>query len=239
MNPGGCIAVDEGRLRQALAERIAAVEERIRTACDRAQRDRREVTLVAVTKSAPDEAARLLPELGLLDLGENRPQQLWRKAALLPPSVRWHLIGHLQRNKIDRTLPLTHLLHSADRQPLLAALDEVGRPVDVLLEVNTSGEAAKHGFAPEEVLTLPETLEALKNVRVRGLMTMAAFEEDPEQSRPCFALLRSLREQLAPRLSERHRLEHLSMGMTNDFEVAIEEGATLVRIGTALFGDAV
>jgi pyridoxal phosphate enzyme (YggS family) len=227
--------VDEGRLRQALFERIAAVEERIRAACDRARRDRREVTLVAVTKSAPDEAARLLPELGLLDVGENRPQQLWRKAALLPPTVRWHLIGHLQRNKIDRTLPLTHLLHSADRLPLLAALDEVGRPVDVLLEVNTSGEAAKHGFAPEEVLTLPGTLEALKNVRVRGLMTMAAFEEDPERCRPCFALLRSLRERLAPQLRERHRLEHLSMGMTNDFEVAIEEGATLVRIGTALF----
>jgi pyridoxal phosphate enzyme (YggS family) len=197
------------------------------------------VTLVAVTKSAFDEGARLLPELGLSDLGESRPQQLWRKAALLPSAVRWHLVGHLQRNKIERTLPLVELIHSADRLPLLTSLEDaassLGRPVDVLLEVNTSGEASKHGFAPGDVPGLAPHLNALNNVRVRGLMTMAAPEEDPRKCRPSFALLRGLRDRLRPLLAEAHRPEHLSMGMSNDFEVAIEEGATLVRIGAALF----
>jgi len=231
--------VDQTRLRTGLRERIDVVEQRIRAACERAGRARSEVTLVAVTKTASDEAARLLPELGLPVLGESRPQQLWRKAALLPSGVRWHLVGHLQRNKIERTLPLVELIHSADRLPLLTALDEaaasLGRPVDVLLEVNTSGESSKHGFAPADVPGLAPQLNALKNVRVRGLMTMAAPEEDPEKCRPSFALLRGLRDQLRPLLGEPHRPEHLSMGMTNDFEVAVEEGATMVRIGSALF----
>ncbi|HKB41659.1 MAG TPA: YggS family pyridoxal phosphate-dependent enzyme [Gemmataceae bacterium] len=227
--------MDETRLRN----NIDAVEERIRAACARAVRQRSDVTLVAVTKSAPDDAARLLPGLGLSHLGENRPQQLWRKAALFSSTVHWHLVGHLQRNKIERTLPLVELIHSADRLPLLASLEEatatLGRPVDVLLEVNTSGEVSKNGFAPGAVTGLADTLNALKHVRIRGLMTMAALEDDPEKCRPSFALLRRLRDQLAGLLSQRHALEHLSMGMSNDFEIAIEEGATLVRIGTALF----
>src|SRR5262249_9555352 len=150
----------------------------IQAACARAGRQRSDITLVAVTKSAPDEGTRLLPELGLSQLGENRPQQLWRKAALLPAPIRWHLIGHLQRNKIDRTLPLVTLIHSADRLPLLSSLDEaaasLGRSIDVLLEVNTSRETSKSGFVPEEVPGLADFLNALKQVRVRGLMTMAA-----------------------------------------------------------------
>jgi len=227
--------VDDNRLRNNLD----AVEERIRAACARAGRPRADVTLVAVTKSAPDEAARLLPELGLSHLGENRPQQLWRKAALFPPTIHWHLIGHLQRNKIERTLPLVQLIHSADRLPLLTSLDEaaasLGRPVDVLLEINTSRETSKNGFAPEDVPGIASSVNALKHVRVRGLMMMAALEDDPEKCRPSFALLRRLREQLAGLLTDRHAPEHLSMGMSNDFETAIEEGATLVRIGTALF----
>ncbi len=227
------------RLRDQLAQRIEEVEERIRAACARAGRRRADVTLVAVTKSAPDAATALLPELGLLHLGESRPQRLWRKAALLPAAVHWHLIGHLQRNKIDRTLPLTELIHSADRLAVLQTIDEcagrLGRPARVLLEVNTSREANKQGFAPEEVPGLAPALNGLKHVRVCGLMTMAAWEEDPEKCRPSFAQLRLLREQLGQQLGGPHRLEHLSMGMSNDFEVAIEEGATLVRIGTSLF----
>jgi pyridoxal phosphate enzyme (YggS family) len=236
--------VDAIRLRAELEKRLLAVEERIQAACIRSGRDRSAVTLVAVTKSVPDEVVQLLPELGLgqlqLHLGENRPQQLWRRAALLPPFIHWHLIGHLQRNKIARTLPLVELIHSADRFTLLEALEEeagkLGRPVlQVLLEVNTSREASKQGFAPEEVLDLAPRLRGLKHVQVCGLMTMAALEENPERCRPCFVLLRQLRDRLGPKLEGEHKLEHLSMGMSNDFEVAIEEGATLVRIGTALF----
>jgi len=192
--------VDEGRLRGVLRNNLDAVEERIQAACARAGRPRSDVTLVAVTKSAPDDAVRLLPELGLNHLGENRPQQLWRKAALLPSTVHWHLIGHLQRNKIERTLPLVELIHSADRVSLLTSLEacaaSLGRPVSVLLEVNTSGEASKNGFAPAEVVGLASVLNSLRFVHLRGLMTMAAPEEDPENCRPSFVLLRELRDQL-------------------------------------------
>lgn len=231
--------MDESRLRGVLRNNIDAIEARIQAACARAGRQRADVTLVAVTKSAPDEAVSLLPELGLTHLGESRPQQLWRKAALLSSAVHWHLIGHLQRNKIDRTLPLVELIHSADRAPLLTALEEsatsLGHPVPVLLEVNTSGEASKNGFAAAEVPGLASFLNSLKLVRLSGLMTMAALHEGPEKCRPSFALLRYLRDRLAPALADQHVLHHLSMGMSNDFEIAIEEGATLVRIGTALF----
>jgi pyridoxal phosphate enzyme (YggS family) len=231
--------VNELLLKTGLQQRLALVEERIQAACVRAGRLRGDVALVAVTKTISSEVAALLPALGVFELGESRPQQLWRKAALLPPTVRWHLVGHLQRNKIERTLPLIHLLHSADSLPLLIALDreaeKQGRPVDVLLEVNASREANKHGFAPDELPGLVPGLAALQHMRLRGLMTMAAFEQDPERCRPTFALVRQLRDRLRGELPEPHRLEHLSMGMTNDFEVAIAEGATLVRIGTALF----
>ncbi len=231
--------MDANELRGELARRIDSVRERIRAACTRAGRSPNEVTLVAVSKNAPDAATRLLPELGVLHLGENRPQELWRKAVLLPSAVHWHLVGHLQRNKIDRTLPLVELIHSADRLQLLTALEEAAaprdRPADVLLEVNTSGEPTKQGFAPEGLLGLAEHLSALRHVRVRGLMTLAALEDDPERCRPSFALLRELNDRFGALLSDRHRLDHLSMGMTNDFEVAVEEGSTFVRIGTALF----
>lgn len=224
----------QDQLRQSLAD----VEGRIAAACARAGRPRSDVTLVAVTKTVSAEVAACLPGLGVDDLGENRPQELWRKAGLLPATVRWHLIGHLQRNKIDKTLPLVQLIHSVDSVRLLQALDaeaaRQGRVVPVLLEVNASGEASKHGFAPAEVPTLAPTVRALRNVQVRGLMTMAALQE-PEACRPTFAALRGLRDRLRAELSDPHTLEHLSMGMSNDFEVAIEEGATLVRLGSVLF----
>ena len=195
------------------------------------------MTLVAVTKTATVEAAAMMVELGVADLGEGRPQELWRKAAALP-AARWHLIGPLQRNKIERTLPLVHRIHSGASLRLLEALEQAaaqGREVDVLLEVNASQEANKQGFAPPEVLELRPALEKLKHVRLSGLMTMAAYEENPEHCRPTFAALRELRDRLRESMGTSHPLTDLSMGMTNDFEIAVEEGATLVRIGTALF----
>ena len=185
--------------------------------------------MVAVTKTVPADVAALLPQLGAYDLGENRPQSLWNKAAILPTEVRWHLIGHLQRNKIDRTLPLVHQIHAVDNVRLLQALEqeaaEQQRQVPVFLEVNASGEASKQGFAPLELPGLAPILNELQHVQVRGLMTMAALQ-DPEACRPTFAKLRQLRDQL--------RLQHLSMGMSNDFEIAIEEGASFVRLGSVL-----
>jgi PLP dependent protein len=215
------MSIDIARLRA----NIAAVEERVAKACARAGRRRSEVTLVAVTKTVSAEIAVLLPEAGVVDLGENRPQELWRKAETLT-SVRWHMIGHLQRNKIERTLPIASLIHAVDSVRLLQALDaeaiKQNREINVLLEVNVSGEASKQGFAPTE---LPE-LGGLTRVKVRGLMTMAMLQ-DAQKCRPTFVRLRELRDRLG--------LEHLSMGMSNDFEIAIEEGATFIRLGTVLF----
>jgi PLP dependent protein len=222
--------------RQRVADNLAAVEERLRAACRRAGRARSEVTLVAVTKTVSAEIAALLPELDVHDLGESRPQELWRKAAVVP-WVHWHLIGHLQRNKIERTLPLVERIHSVDSVRLLEALEaacrQASRSLPALLEVNASRESNKNGFTPEDVPGLAAKLAALQHLRVDGLMTMAAYEEDPERTRPTFAALRKLRDRLAMELGR--PLPQLSMGMSNDFEIAVEEGATLVRLGTVLF----
>jgi pyridoxal phosphate enzyme (YggS family) len=230
--------VDRNAILNLLRDRLADVERRLTAACARAGRSRGDVTLVTVTKTVSSDVAALLPELDLNDLGENRPQELWRKAASLPPSIRWHLIGHLQRNKIEATLPVTHLIHSADSVRLLQALDDAAekqqRRVDVLLEVNVAGEASKHGFAAHEAPSLIPAIQALRNVRVCGLMTMAPLQE-AEACRPVFVALRRLRDSLREELSSPHDLRHLSMGMSNDFEVAVEEGATMVRLGSVLF----
>jgi PLP dependent protein len=223
-------------VRTILADRLAAIRERIAEACRRAGRTPDGVTLVAVTKTVPPAIAAIAAELGMLDLGENRPQELWKKAEAVP-GARWHLIGHLQRNKIDRTVPGVALIHSVDSERLLEALDAFGRkrekPVQVLLEVNCSREEAKGGFAPESVPGLSDKLASLSGVSIRGLMTMAAYGDDPEAARPTFAELRRLRDDLAARSGL--TLPDLSMGMSGDFEVAVEEGATFVRIGTLLF----
>jgi pyridoxal phosphate enzyme (YggS family) len=229
----------ETRFRAVLADRLQSVEKRIEAACRRSGRKRSEVTLVAVTKTIGPEIAALLPSLGVLDLGESRPQELWRKAAFLPNQVRWHQVGHLQRNKIEATLPLTHLIHSVDSIRLLTALDQEAekqnRGVEILLEVNVSGEINKHGFPPDEMPDYIGAMAGLKQVQVTGLMTMAPLETDPERCRPTFVELRKLRDQWANQLPAGHHLDRLSMGMSNDFEIAIEEGATLVRLGTVLF----
>jgi PLP dependent protein len=223
-------------VRTILAERLAAVHDRIMAACARAGRSLGEVTLVAVTKSVSERVAAVLPELGVSDLGESRPQELCKKAIAIP-SARWHLIGHLQRNKIDKTIPHVTIVHSVDSERVLTALNEFGTKhglaVPVLLEVNCSREEAKGGFAPEAIPALADTLMSLGGVWVAGLMTMAAFHDDPQQCRPTFAELRAIRDEMRVRTGL--PLPHLSMGMSHDFEVAVEEGATLVRIGTTLF----
>lgn len=219
-------------VRTLLATRLRTVEERIAAACARAGRSRADVTLIAVTKTVSPAVAALMPELGVTDLGESRPQELWKKAAVIP-AARWHLIGHMQRNKIDKTIPLVSLVHSADSERVLDALAAFGEtrgdPVTVLLEVNCSREVNKGGFAPD---SLP-TQTARPGLRVEGLMTMAAHHDDPQACRPTFAELRTLRDRL--RTETGLSLPHLSMGMTNDFEVAIEEGSTFVRLGSVLF----
>jgi pyridoxal phosphate enzyme (YggS family) len=226
----------DAELRSVLSERLAAVRSRIADAGRRVGRDPAAVALVAVTKTVSARVAAVAAELGQLDLGENRPQELWQKAAAVP-SARWHLIGHLQRNKIDRTIPLVTLVHSVDSERVLDAIDAFGRkrsqPVSVLLEVNCSREESKGGFRPEELPVLGDRLPSLSGLAVRGLMTMAAYVEDPELARPAFAELRRVRDELRSRTGL--ELPHLSMGMSNDFEVAVEEGGTLVRVGTTLF----
>lgn len=227
-------------IRSRLRDNIAAIESRIAAACARAGRQRPEVTLVAVTKYVTPEVAVLLPELGILDLGESRPQELWRKAAALPSEVRWHLIGHLQRNKVERTLPLVKLIHSVDSVRLLESLQKTAeqqeRQVHVLLEVNLSREPNKHGFDPDPA-PLTDLLISwpYPHLEPRGLMTMAAEADDPECCRSTFAALRELGDSLRSGRNNLGAFRELSMGMTGDFEVAIEEGATLVRIGSALF----
>jgi pyridoxal phosphate enzyme (YggS family) len=222
-----------------LKDRLQALEERIRSACTRSGRGRDQVTLVCVTKTVNPEVAALLPALGYRDLGESRPQELWRKAAAISEGVCWHLIGHLQRNKIERSLPLADWIHSVDRTSLLQALDEEAarrqKPVQALLEVNVAREPNKHGYILDDLTGVVESLTGFQSVHIRGLMTMAPFEEDPEKCREVFVELRSARDRLQKSVPPPHSLEHLSMGMTNDFEVAIEEGATMIRVGTAIF----
>jgi PLP dependent protein len=217
---------------------VDRVEARIAAACARAGRERADVTLVGITKYVDAATAGLLPACGVSVLGESRPQSLWEKAAAVA-GAEWHLVGHLQRNKVAKTLPVARLIHSVDSERLLQAIDEeaakVDKVQDVLLEIHLSGEESKHGFAEAEWPRLAEMAARLRHVRVRGLMCMAALESTPDESGRTFARLRALREVLGPQFGGSHRLTELSMGMTHDFEEAIAEGATLVRIGSALF----
>jgi pyridoxal phosphate enzyme (YggS family) len=226
-------------VKDVLGRNLHSVQERIANACARAGRKREEITLVAVTKTVSIEVAAALHELGVPDLGESRPQEMWRKAAALPQTVRWHLVGHLQRNKIERTLPFATLIHSVDSLRLLEAIDEQAAgskgTASILLEVNASRESSKLGFGIDEVPELAGKMRELSNVKILGLMTMAAYTANPEETRPTFSTLRGLRDRLQSSFGANHFFDQLSMGMTNDFEIAIEEGATLIRIGTALF----
>jgi len=221
-----------------LAERLEAIHSRIADACARAGRKADEVELVAVSKTHPAEAVREAYDAGQIVFGENRVQELVAKSPLLPSAVRWHLIGHLQKNKIRKVLPLCELIHGVDSLELAVEMDriaaECGLFPKVLLEVNVSGEGTKFGFVPEVLASQLEQLLVLPRLQVEGLMTIAPFVEKAEEARPFFANLRALRDKLASVGGA--PLPVLSMGMSGDFEVAIEEGATLVRVGSAIFG---
>ena len=223
-----------------IAQNLQQIRQRIADAAARCGRRAEEITLVGVTKYVAADAARALVATGCADLGESRPQQLWERADLLADlPVRWHFIGHLQRNKVRRTLPLTHLIHSVDSPRLAAAIEEeanlLGRRVPVLLEVNVSGEAAKHGLPPGDVEPLLTVLAGCRGLEVHGLMCMAALEGGPSVAQRDFAAVRALRDRLRANCPEAIGLAELSMGMSSDFEAAIAEGATIVRIGSALF----
>ena len=223
-----------------IADNLARVRQRIADRAARSGRSADEIALVAVTKYVGEAEVRALVEAGCTVLGESRPQQLWPKAETLRDlPIRWHMVGHLQRNKARRTLPLVEMVHSADTPQLVETIDriagELGRPMPILLEINVSGESAKHGFAPGDVEPLLAQLPGYANVKVRGLMCMAGFHGSPEAARRDFAALRELRDRLRPNCPEAVPLEDLSMGMSGDYEVAIEEGATIVRIGSAWY----
>jgi pyridoxal phosphate enzyme (YggS family) len=249
---------------QRIRDNLARVRETIASAAARSGRSADQIMLIGVTKYVEPEIVRLLFEAGLEHFGESRPQELWRKFEALadiscgspvseriglhPPRedktaskrrVHWHLIGHLQTNKVRKTLPLVAVIQSADSVRLL---QEISReavpnnwPADVLLEVNVSGDATKHGFHPSELEQMLPEVAKQENVFVLGLMTMAALEGGPGRARRDFAALRELRDHLKRNCPPNIVLNELSMGMSGDYEVAIEEGATIVRIGSALF----
>jgi len=215
-----------------IAERVAHVRQRVERAAERAGRSPADVTIVAVSKGFPPSAIDEAVVAGIADVGENRVQEAAAKiVALRPLPITWHLVGHLQTNKAKTALELFDIIHSVDSLHLAEVLSHPDRsgPLPILLEVNAAGEASKFGFSPSEVAAAAQAVARLPHLDLRGLMTVAPFVSDPETVRPVFRELRRLRDALG--------LRELSMGMTDDFEVAIEEGATLVRIGRAIFGE--
>jgi len=225
---------------QRIASNVAEIRQRIDDAAQRSGREAADVTLVAVTKYVGLPETRMLLAAGCRDLGESRPQGLWAKAdAIAESDVCWHMIGHLQRNKVRRTIPLVWITHSGDSQRLIEEIDRLADADEgrarILLEVNISGDQAKHGFGGDELEAALPQLAALPNVAIRGLMAMASRDGDLSAARRDFSALRELRDRLLENCPAEIDLHELSMGMSRDFEVAIEEGATMVRIGSALF----
>jgi pyridoxal phosphate enzyme (YggS family) len=223
-----------------IADNVARVRERIAAAAERAGRSADDVRLVAITKYVGPDETRALVASGCRDLGESRPQELWRKAdALRDEPIRWHMVGHLQRNKARRTVPLITCLQSADSERLLSTVSDIARPssapLPVLLEVNVSGDDAKHGFEPHDLESCLERVVELPGIEIRGLMAMAARGSTAASARKNFATLRELRDRFRSQLPADISLNDLSMGMSGDFEVAVEEGATIVRIGSLLY----
>lgn len=238
-----------------LAERLEGVRGRIAAACAKAKRDPSEVTLVAVTKNAVPEQIREIIQLGVTDLGESRVQVLAQRGAQineyfqrrvqlgdLPvmPKIRWHMIGHLQRNKIKQVLPIISVLHSVDSlrlaEELEVQLTKANRRLPVMLQVNASEEKSKFGVAVGAAVHLAEQIDTMPQLQLVGLMTMAPLTSNPEEARAVFARAREIFEEMKWHKMGGAGLRHLSMGMSNDFEQAILEGATMVRVGTELFG---
>jgi pyridoxal phosphate enzyme (YggS family) len=215
---------------ETLRDRLEAVRTRIARAAERAGRDPAGITLLAVTKVFPASAIREAYDLGLREFGENYVQEFENKAPEVGPlaGARYHLIGHLQSNKSKKAAELFQVIQTVDSPRLARRLNEMERPLEVMLEVKLSEEQAKSGADPAELAGLIEAVRECQNLRLLGLMTMPPWSDDPEPSRPYFRRLREL--------AEKHGLGQLSMGMSHDLETAIEEGATCVRVGTALFG---
>jgi hypothetical protein len=238
-----------------LAEKLEQVRERIAAAAAKSKRDSSEVTLVAVTKSAAPEQIREVLQLGVADLGESRVQQLTQRAAQLnefvsrraghgegsfPDKIRWHLIGHLQRNKVKAVLPIVSVIHSIDSLRLAEELDtqaaKAAKKIAVMLQVNASEEASKFGVAVGAAVHLAEQMDSMPNLQLVGLMTMAPLEVSEAKVRQAFARTREIFDEMRWHKIGGATLRHLSMGMSNDFELAIAEGSTMVRIGSELFG---
>jgi pyridoxal phosphate enzyme (YggS family) len=225
------------------AARIAAVKARINAAATRCGRSSQEVALIAISKTHPPHLIQKLIELGATDLGENRVQEAEEKIPQIgQTNARWHLVGHLQANKARRAVALFDVIHSLDSIDLARRLDrlciEVGKQsLPLLIQVDLGGEETKSGINEQELPRLAETVQQLERLALIGLMTLPPFFDDPEQARPYFRRLRELRDELAGKGAFGESKGELSMGMTHDFEVAIEEGATMVRIGTAIFGE--
>jgi len=216
-------------------ERLNTIEQRIVTACKKAGRDRESVRLLAVSKTRPPEAVREAVDCGLRLFGENRVQEAQSKISMSPSGLEWHLIGHLQTNKAKVAARLFQMVHSVDSLKLLQALEShAGTTLPVLLQVNVSGEASKFGMEPSEVADVIDAANQMQKCEVHGLMTIPPFSPDPEKTRAHFVALRELRDRLQEETGT--PLPELSMGMSHDLEVAIEEGSTWVRVGTALFG---
>lgn len=220
-----------------IADNIRAVLDRIEAAALRAGRSSDEITLVAVAKTFPADVVLAAIAAGITDIGENRAQELKEKVAVLGDRARWHFVGHLQTNKVRNVIGRTHLVHSVDRFGVAEAISRralsLGTEQAILIEVNVGGETSKHGVAPPRAVALAEEVDRLEGVAVKGLMTIPPATTDPDGSRVYFKDLSALRDELATRIPA---ATELSMGMTRDFEVAVEEGATIVRVGEAIFG---
>jgi len=217
------------------SERLENVERRIAAACEKAGRPRDSVRLLAVSKTKPPEAVREAAACGLRLFGENRVQEAQSKIPMCPNGLEWHLIGHLQTNKAKVAVRFFQMIHSVDSLKLLQALEtHAGTTLPVLLQVNVSGESAKFGMKPDEVAGVIDVANLMQKCEVHGLMTIPPFSPDPEKTRAHFSNLRNLRDRLQDETGT--PLPELSMGMSHDLEVAIEEGSTWVRVGTDLFG---
>ncbi|MGC9034429.1 MAG: YggS family pyridoxal phosphate-dependent enzyme [Verrucomicrobiia bacterium] len=222
-----------------IAENLESVKKRIEQACERANREPSSVTLVAIAKGHPPEAVNEAASLGVRIFGENKVQEAKSKIPLCVSGITWHMVGHLQTNKAKDAVELFDMIHSVDSLKLAQELnkraEKIEKKIPVLIEVNISGETSKFGYFPELLIGEIQSISALSYLEVQGLMTMAPFTDNPEDTRPVFRKLRDLKSRCEGIVNR--PLPHLSMGMSNDFEIAIEEGATLVRIGTAIFGE--
>jgi len=222
----------------SLADNLAVVQQRIAAAGARGGRDPGSITLLAVTKSQPPEMVRAAADCGQILFGENKVQEAKAKIPLCPSRLRWHFIGHLQSNKCRDAVEWFEMIQSVDSLPLAQEISkragQAAKTMPILLEVNVAGEASKFGYQPEQLLAELKEINALPRIEIHGLMTVPPWSEEPEKTQPYFRRLRELKLECEQMLGA--PLPHLSMGMSGDFEVAIEEGATIVRIGTALFG---